>query len=254
MGQLRHDRDEGIVVLTIDRPGRRNALDLATQRELKAAFEAFEADPLARVLVLTGTGTESFSAGADLVELASGVPADPEAFPVLGSNVEVTKPVIAAVNGAAYGAGFMLAQQCDLCVASRSALFAITEARWGRGAPYAATLPRLIPPRVAMELLLTAEPLTADRAHQIGLVNRVVAPEELLDCALQLARTIAANAPLSVRAGKALVRHAVESDRDELRAAADDLYRVVYESPDALEGPRAFREKRPPQWTGQPGR
>ncbi len=140
---------------------------------------------------------------------------------------------------------------CDLCVAADHARFAITEARVGRGAPWAMPLPWLVPPRVAMELLLTAEPITAARAHEVGLVNRVVALADLHDTVQEMAETIAANAPLSVRAAKAMVyRGAVGRSSAEL-AAADALWEPVYTSADAQEGPRAFREKRAPRWEGR---
>src|SRR5690606_12116339 len=122
----------------------------------------------------------------------------PDFAPYLNRNIEMPKPVIAAVNGIAYAGGFLLAQMCDLCVAAEHARFGITEARWGRGAPWAAPLPWLIPPRVALELLLTAEPIDAQRAFEIGLVNRVVPRGELRATAQALALRIAQNAPLSV--------------------------------------------------------
>jgi enoyl-CoA hydratase/carnithine racemase len=169
----------------------------------------------------------------------------------LQRTLEVEKPIIAAVNGLAYAGGFLLAQQVDLCIAAEHARFAITEAKVGRGSPWAAPLPWLIPPRVAMELLLTGEPISAQRAYEIGFVNRVVPYEELREEALRLGRTIADNAPLSVRAAKALVfasaDHGWEAGLDE----GDRIYEPVYLSEDAQEGPRAFREKRTPQWQGR---
>jgi enoyl-CoA hydratase/carnithine racemase len=163
----------------------------------------------------------------------------------------VDKPVIAAVNGAALAGGFLLAQMCDLCIAVDHAQFAITEARWGRGAPWAAPLPWLIPPRIALELLLTAEPISAQRAYDVGLVNRVVGRDELRDCAQRMAQGIADNAPLSVRAGKAMVYAASEQGRTGALQAGDRFFEAAYKSEDAQEGPRAFREKRRPVWKGR---
>jgi enoyl-CoA hydratase/carnithine racemase len=205
------------------------------------------------VLVLTGAGDAAFCAGADLKEMAAlGMTVPPrDMAPQLGRNLQVTKPVIAAVNGVALGGGFLLAQMCDLCVAAASARFGITEARWGRGAPWAAPLPWLVPPRVALELLLTAEPIGAQRALEVGLVNRVVPDAALREEAGRLAATVAANAPLSVRAAKAMVHAAAGRDLD---AALDEgwrLFEPVYLSEDAQEGPRAFLEKRPPVWKGR---
>jgi enoyl-CoA hydratase/carnithine racemase len=166
--------EDGVAWLVIDRPEARNAINRAVADGLWDGFRRFEADPAAAVLVLTGAG-EAFCAGADLKEMAAqGLEVPPrDMTPNLGRNLQVTKPVIAAVNGPAFGGGFLLAQMCDLCIAGASARFAVTEARWGRGAPWAAPLPWLVPPRVAMELLLTGEPIDAARAYDVGLVNRV---------------------------------------------------------------------------------
>ncbi len=160
MGEaVSYQLEDGVAWLVIDRPEARNAINQAVGKGLWEGFRRFEEDPAAAVLVLTGTG-EAFCAGADLKEMAAlGLTVPPrDMAPHLGRNLQVTKPVIAAVNGPAFGGGFLLAQMCDLCVAGTSAQFAITEARWGRGAPWAAPLPWLVPPRVAMELLLTGEP------------------------------------------------------------------------------------------------
>jgi enoyl-CoA hydratase/carnithine racemase len=140
---------------------------------------------------------------------------------------------------------------CDLCVAASSARFGITEARWGRGAPWAAPLPWLVPPRVALELLLTAEPIGAQRAYEVGLVNRVVPDAALREEAGRLAATVAANAPLSVRAAKAMVHAAAGRDLDGALDEGWRLFEPVYLSEDAQEGPRAFLEKRAPVWKGR---
>jgi enoyl-CoA hydratase/carnithine racemase len=236
----------------IDRPEARNAINRAVGEGLWDGFRRFEADPAAAVLVLTGAG-DAFCAGADLKEMAALAMTVPprDMAPHLGRNLQVTKPVVAAVNGVALGGGFLLAMMCDLCVAASSARFGITEARWGRGAPWAAPLPWLVPPRVALELLLTGEPIDARRAHEVGLVNRVVPDAALRQEAGRLAAAVAANAPLSVRAAKAMVQAAAGRDLD---AAIDEgwrLFEPVYHSEDAQEGPRAFLEKRPPVWKGR---
>jgi enoyl-CoA hydratase/carnithine racemase len=159
--------------------------------------------------------------------------------------------VVAAEGGAVDGGGFLLAQMCDLCVAGTSARFAITEARWGRGAPWAASLPWLVPPRIALELLLTGEPIDATRAYEVGLVNRVVPDPELRSEVGRLARRIAGNAPLSVRAAKAMVHATAGRDLDAALEEGWRLFEPVYLSEDAQEGPRAFVEKRPPIWKGR---
>jgi enoyl-CoA hydratase/carnithine racemase len=244
--------EDGVAWLVIDRPDARNAINQAVGKGLWEGFRRFEEDPAAAVLVLTGTG-EAFCAGADLKEMAAlGLTVPPrDMAPNLGRNLQVTKPVIAAVNGPAFGGGFLLAQMCDLCVAGTSAQFAITEARWGRGAPWAAPLPWLVPPRVAMELLLTGEPIDAQRAYEVGLVNRVVPDPELRSEAGRLARRIAGNAPLSVRAAKAMVQASAGRDLDEAVEEGWRLFEPVYLSEDAQEGPRAFVERRPPVWKGR---
>lgn len=245
-------RDD-IAWITINRPEARNALNKAVRDDLWAAFTRFRSDAAAKVGILTATGEVAFCAGGDLKEMAEvQLQVPPHDFlPHLGYNIEIDKPVIAAVNGAAFAGGFLLAQMCDLVVAADHAQFAITEARWGRGAPWAAPLPWLIPPRVALELLMTAEPISAQRAYEVGLVNRVVPSAELADTAQRLARRIAANAPLSVRAGKAMVYEAAERGRSGGFSAGARFYEAAYLSEDAQEGPRAFREKREPNWQGK---
>jgi enoyl-CoA hydratase/carnithine racemase len=249
---VRYHLEDGVTWLVIDRPEARNAINRAVGAGLWDGFRRFEADPAAKVAVLTGTG-DAFCAGADLKEMAAlrmTVPPKDWA-PHLGRNLQVTKPVIAAVNGVALGGGFLLAQMCDLCVAAEGARFGITEARWGRGAPWAAPLPWLVPPRVALELLLTGEPIDARRAYEVGLVNRVVPDAALRQEAGRLAATVAANAPLSVRAAKAMVHAAAGRDLDQAVEQGWRLFEPVYESEDAQEGPRAFLEKRPPVWKGR---
>ena len=253
MGEaVSYQLEDGVAWLVIDRPEARNAINQAVGKGLWEGFRRFEEDPAAAVLVLTGTG-EAFCAGADLKEMAAlGLTVPPrDMAPNLGRNLQVTKPVIAAVNGPAFGGGFLLAQMCDLCVAGASAQFAITEARWGRGAPWAAPLPWLVPPRVAMELLLTGDPIDAQRAFEVGLVNRVVPDPELRSEAGRLARRIAGNAPLSVRAAKAMVQASAGRALDEAVEEGWRLFEPVYLSEDAQEGPRAFVERRPPVWKGR---
>ena len=163
---------------------------------------------------------------------------------------QLRRPTIAAVNGVAYAGGFLPAQNCDLVVASSTARFAVGEVKVGRGAPWAAPLSWLVPPRVAMEILLTGDPLTAQRAYEVGLVNRVVAPDELVPTVQELAERIAANARLSVAAAKRtayLSRNGSTADALE----AERIWDPVYRSADAQEGPAAFRDNRSPVWTGR---
>lgn len=253
MEEITYEVEDQVAWLTINRPEARNALNKAVRDGLWAGFRRFADDDSAAVLILTGAGEKAFCAGGDLKEMAGAemkVP-PPDFLPYLQRTINVDKPVIAAVNGVAFAGGFLLAQMVDLCVAAEHAKFAITEVRVGRGAPWAAPLPWLIPPRVAMELLLTGEPLDAQRAYDLGLVNRVVPAAQLREEALRMAKVIAANAPLTVRAGKALVYASAELGWSAALEEGDRLYEPVYLSEDAQEGPRAFAEKRAPRWKGR---
>jgi enoyl-CoA hydratase/carnithine racemase len=250
---VRYELDDGVAWVTIDRPEARNALSADVRAGLWDAVHRFNADDAAAVLVLTGAGDRAFCAGGDLKEMAATQLEVPplDFLPQFGRNVAVPKPTIAAVNGVAYAGGFLLAQQCDLCLAADHARFAVTEVKVGRGAPWAAPLPWLVPPRLAMEILLTGEPLDAPRALAAGLVNAVVPLAELRATAQRWATTIAANAPLSVRAAKSMVYAAAERSRTEAYAEAERIWEPVYRSADAQEGPQAFAEKRAPRWTGR---
>src|SRR5262245_26790760 len=226
---VRYEREGPVAWVTIDRPEARNALDQAVRTGLFDAVARFEADDAA-VLVLTGAGDQAFCAGGDLKEMAAlalEVP-PPDFLPIFGRNVHLDRPTIAAVNGVAFAGGFLLAQMCDLCVAAESARFAITEPKVGRGAPWAMPLPWLVPPRVALELLLTGEPIDAARACEVGLVNRVVPGGALHGAVQELAETIAANAPLSVRAAKEMVYRASVGSGDDDYAIADAIWEPVY--------------------------
>ncbi|CQD23958.1 enoyl-CoA hydratase/isomerase [Mycobacterium lentiflavum] len=244
---------DGVAWLTIDRPGARNALSAAVREALWDGVRRFNDDAHARVLVLTGAGEKAFCAGGDLKEMAQDeltVP-PPDFVPQFGRNIDVAKPTIAAVNGVAFAGGFLLAQQCDLVVAAEHAAFAITEVRVGRGAPWAAPLSWLVPPRVALQILLTGDPISAQRALDIGLVNEVVPGAQLRERVQQLARRIAGNAPLSVLAAKRTAYLSAHHSLAEAYTLAEQLWAPVYLSRDAQEGPRAFREKRPPVWKGR---
>jgi enoyl-CoA hydratase/carnithine racemase len=251
-GAVHYALADGVATIVMDRPEKKNALNRALREGLWEALRRFVADDAARVAVLAGIG-DVFCAGADLAEMAAlGLRVPPPDFlPQLGRNLHTDKPVIAAVQGPAYAGGFALAQMCDLCVAADDARFAITEAKWSRGAPWAAPLPWLIAPRVALELMVTAEPLSAERAREIGLVNRVVPRAELMASAQALAAGIAGNAPLSVRAAKRMVYAVAGRSLRDALDEGDRVWQPVYQSEDAQEGPRAFREKRAPRWTGR---
>lgn len=246
-------RPDGIAVLTLNRPDTRNALSLEIREALFAAWDRFERDPALRVAILTGAGDKAFCAGGDLKEMVERKLAVPprEMFPVPGDTIELSKPTIAAVNGVAYAGGWMIAQACDLCVASTEARFAITEVKVGRGSPWASPLIHMIPQRIMMEIVLTGKPITAQRAYEIGLVNRLAEPAGLMDAALALAADILDGAPLSVQAARETVLLSTEMGRSAALRAARAASETLYRSADAQEGPTAFAEKRRPQWTGR---
>ncbi len=243
-------RDDGIAIITLNRPETRNALSQEIREGLFAAWDRFERDPDLRIAILTGAGDKAFCAGGDLKEMVERRLAVPprDMFPVPGDNIELTKPTIAAVNGAAFAGGWMIAQACDLCVASTSAKFAITEVKVGRSSPWAAPLIHMIPQRIMMEIILTGKPISAQRAYEIGLVNRLAEPGKVLDAALELAAEVLDGAPLSVRAGRETVMLATEMGRSAALQAARLASEHAYRSEDAQEGPRAFAEKRRAQW------
>jgi enoyl-CoA hydratase len=250
---LLYERHGSVVVIRINRPDQRNAISGEVRAGLFTAFARFEQDDSALVAILTATGDKAFCAGMDLKEAAeSGLAVPPPGFlPIIGDSIRVTKPTIAAVNGLAFAGGWLLAQMCDLCIAAEHATFGITEARVGRGMPWAAPLVSMVQQRAVMELLLTAEPITAQRAYEIGFVNHVVPGPEVLPRAMAMAAKIAANAPLTVRAARELVYLSTEMGRSAAQRAATHLFEKVYLSEDAQEGPRAFREKRTPAWKGR---
>jgi enoyl-CoA hydratase/carnithine racemase len=242
----------GVAWLTINRPEARNSMNRAVREGLFDGVRTFNDDAAAKVLVLTGAGDKAFCAGGDLKEMSETELTIPpvDFVPQFGRNIIVDKPTIAAVNGVAFAGGFLLAQTCDLCVASTTAKFAITEVKVGRGSPWAAPLPTMIPRRIAMELVLTGAALPARRAYEIGFVNRLAEPGELVSVTQALAESIAANAPLSVAAGKRTVALSAEFPLSEAYERAEGIWAPVYLSADAQEGMRAFAQKRTPVWEG----
>lgn len=251
--EILYEVRDDIAWLTINRPEARNALNKAVRDGIREKAQAFADDPDAQVLIITAAGDKAFSAGGDLKEMADVQMRIPprDLFVYFNRSLSTDKPIIAAVNGIAYAGGFLLAQMCDLVICADHATFAITEAKVGRGAPWAAPLAWMIGPRVAMELLTTGLPMTAQRAHEVGFINKVVPAADLLDEAGKLARTIADNAPLSVRAGKRLVYASASLGYHDMFEEAHRIFEPAYLSDDGLEGPRAFKEKRKPVWKGR---
>jgi enoyl-CoA hydratase/carnithine racemase len=253
-GTLLVENVDGVVVLTLNRPDRRNAIDLATARAVASALDGIDADPAARVIVLTGAGGY-FSAGMDLrAYAATGErPVDERrgGFGIVGQ--PPATPIIAAVEGPALGGGFEIALACDLIVAGESATFGLPEVRRGLVASGGGMLrlPQRIPRNLAAEAVLTGRPFTAARAAELGLVNAVVPDGTALAAACALAAEIAANAPLAVAASKAVMAQSPDWPADEQFPRQETVIAPVRASRDAREGARAFKEKRPPRWEGR---
>lgn len=247
-----------IVTITINRPEARNSLDMTHFRDLAHAWAAFRDDASAWVAVITGVGRD-FCTGADLKkfipELTGDLPQPDgwdknDAIHAVLHRFPVYKPIVAAVNGTCVAGGFEMLGSTDIRVAVPEARFALMEPKRGLFAGGGSTvrLPRQLPYAFAMELMLTADMVDAERALAMGLVNRVVGADELMDTAYDYAERIAANAPLAVYATK---QSAVEGLALDLDAAYENETRHsdrVFATEDAKEGPRAFAEKRPPRW------
>ena len=238
-------------LITINRPEQRNAINFAAAAQLEQAFKDFDRDPALRVAILTGAGDRAFSAGRDLKELATVGDGPVAPLPLLGDNLHIGKPVIAAVNGAAIAGGWVFAQMCDLCIAADSATFAITEPKVGRGVQWSPPLIHMIGSRLALELMLTGRTINAQRGYEIGFVNRVVSRAELIPAALAMAEEIIECAPLSVVAVRQVVRHTMNMGLDAAFEVGRQVCAPLYASEDAKEGARAFKEKRKPQWQGK---
>ena len=244
------DQQGPVAVLTLDRPEKRNAFDGALTAALDAALNAFEDEPALRVAVLTG-GAQFFSAGTDVVAWA-GEPT-PRGGPYGIAGRRLQKPVIAAVEGIAAGGGFEIALSASMIVASRTASFSLPEVGLGLIAECGGLFrgPRALPLNIARELLLTGVPLGAERAHALGLVNRLTEPGQALSEALALARQIAERAPLAVRETLTALEQ-LNADNDERGWTLTQAAKIVArESADAREGVAAFKERRAPRWQGR---
>lgn len=235
---------DGITVVTIQRPDKRNAMTAAMCEQLRAAWETFR-DGDDRAAILTGSGN-FFCAGADLTSPPSQFW---RALPDLG--LDVGKPVITALNGPAIGLGVGLVAFSDLCVAATTARFVYPEARVGVALGLMGSIAARIPHKVALELLLLGEPLEAQRAYEVGLVNRVCDPDDVMDEAMRMARILASSAPRVLRMLKRMVRDTLPRSPVESMFLAQAEVDHVMHSEDAAEGLAAFREKRAPRFTGR---
>jgi len=252
-------REGAILEVTLDRP-KANAIDLATSRLMGEAFQAFRDDDALRVAIITGGGDKFFCPGWDLKAAAGGDAVDGDygvgGFGGLQELRDLNKPVIAAVNGIACGGGLELALSADMILAADHASFALPEIRSGTVADAASIkLPKRIPYHIAMELLLTGRWFDAEEAHRWGLVNEIVAANQLMDRAWELARLLASGPPLVYATIKEIVRDAEDSKfQDAMNRITGRQLRtvdVLYGSEDNLEGARAFAEKRDPVWKGR---
>ncbi|MFV0275623.1 MAG: enoyl-CoA hydratase-related protein, partial [Parahaliea sp.] len=256
------ERRGRVTIVTINRPEAMNALHPPANAELAEIMSEFEQDAEQWVAIVTGAGDRAFCSGNDLKyfsrAMANGEQIEEPALGYAGltANFEISKPVIAAVNGVAMGGGFEIALACDLIVASDSAEFALPEPKVGLAALAGGLLrlPRQIGLKQAMGMILTGRTVGAREAKSLGFVNEVTTAEQLMDCALSWAERIAACSPMSIRASKQIVNRGLDELSVMAAYTAQSRYpatKALFRSADLREGPRAFAEKRPPQWTGR---
>ncbi|HET6864702.1 MAG TPA: crotonase/enoyl-CoA hydratase family protein [Solirubrobacteraceae bacterium] len=250
---LRERRGERVLVITINRPDQRNAVNAAVSQGIAAALDELDADQTLSVGVLTGAGT-GFCAGMDLKAFVAGERPHVEGRGFAGiTQRSADKPLIAAIEGFAVAGGLEVALACDLIVAARGARLGVPEVKRSLVAAGGALLrlPRVLPRNVANELALTGDPIDAERAHDLGLVNRLAEPGQALEMALQLAETIAANGPLALAATKRVLCEAGDWSDAEFFERQRPIIDPVFASEDAREGATAFSERRDPVWKGR---
>ncbi|HEY1879234.1 MAG TPA: enoyl-CoA hydratase-related protein [Caulobacteraceae bacterium] len=251
------ERQGPVTVFTLNRPEVMNAVHSPMHFEMDEALNAFAADPGQWVGIVTGAGERAFSAGNDLKWQAGGgeMKSPPSGFAGLTLRFDLDKPLIAAVNGVAMGGGFEIALACDLILASENALFALPEPRVGLAALAGGLhrLPRAIGVKRAMGMILSARRVSAEEGKSLGFVHEVTTPEGLIPAALRLAGQIGECSPMSIRASKEAVMRGLDEPSLEAAIRGQGAYpavRALFRSQDFVEGPRAFAEKRAPQWTG----
>jgi enoyl-CoA hydratase/carnithine racemase len=252
---IRYEKRDHIATITLNRPEVMNALHPPCHDELGHALDDFAADPDTWVAILTGAGEKAFSAGNDLKWTAEhGVPTLPKTgFAGLTKRFDLVKPLIAAVNGFALGGGFEIALACDLIIAAEHARFGVPEPRVGLMAAAGGVhrLPRMVPQKVAMGMMLTGKHITAADAQRLGLVNEVVPAKDLMATAERWAREIIECSPLSVQASKQAALASYHLSVEQAMDTHLDAERKLWASEDAKEGPLAFAQKRKPVWKGK---
>ncbi|EAX47963.1 Enoyl-CoA hydratase/isomerase [Thermosinus carboxydivorans Nor1] len=255
---LLYEFDGGIGIITINRPKALNALNGATMRELNELLDVIAQDPSVKVVIITGSGEKAFVAGADITEMQSMSAIEGRNWGKLGQAVfdkleNLPQPVIAAVNGFALGGGCELAMACDIRIASDKAKFGQPEVTLGITPGFAGTqrLPRLVGKGRAKELLFTGDMIDAAEAYRIGLVNKVVPPEELMAAAKAMAQKIMSRAPMAVQLCKAAVNEGMDMDLQSAVAYEAEVFGLCFATADQKEGMAAFVEKRKANFTGK---
>ena len=254
-----YEKKAAVAYMTINRPEILNALHSPSNKELGEAFADFRDDATLRVAIITGAGDRAFCAGDDLkYQAAHGRPGEPypdfDRYPLGGITADFVcwKPIIGAVNGHALGGGMELALACDILIAAESATFGLPEPKVGvvagAGGPY--RLPRQIPHKIAMGMLLTGRSISAEEAYRLGLVNEIVPLDRLMRTAEEWASEIAEAAPLAAPASKQMAMTGLDMTLGQALQSRPSEYKNALDSPDYIEGPRAFAEKRQPRWDG----
>ena len=249
---LREEQD-GLLILTVNRPHVRNAIDAELARQIGTTLEAFDQDDRLRVAIITGAG-DGFSSGMDLGAFGRGSKPSYADRGFAGmTRRSADKPLIAAVEGYAVAGGFEMAIACDLIVASSAARFALPEAQRGLVAAAGALLrlPRRMPYHLVMELALTGDFISAERLHALGVVNRLTEPGSALDAAIALARRVMDAGPLAVAATKRILVEQQDWTLADMWSRQDVYFRAAVDTEDAREGAAAFKERRKPQWKGR---